>query len=292
MVENILTEQNVKVDCPDCDASIEYGLFEEHRKTCVNRFKCLYCDEYLQPDSVIDHLQRSHSSTVIVIDGCDFEISTNDTANRVINKREFENRVMHNSYIDHRTDCATIQRLNKWLDTSAATNGYRGFRFDTTRNSVGMFVMSPSVQYGTAHGYCVIIKPSSLLDLPDGTQLPSVLIRFFMYATQFGYLMLGFTISFLCSDARKSYVRRSHPELSLAYRCRQTYRQEETKVEESGQIKNDVLFDSKFIHHFRSWNQDYHVITRAPSYNIGDDTYPNTKLVLSLGLGDQIIHID
>ena len=113
-----------------------------------------------------------------------------------------------------------------------------------------------------------------------------------MYMTQFGYLMLGFTISFLFSDARKAHMRRFHPELSLAYRCRQTYRQEETKVEESGQIENDVLFDSKFIHHFRSWNPDYHVIARAPSHNIGNDTYPNTKLVLSLGLGDQIIHID
>ena len=60
-------------------------------------------------------------------------------------------------------------------------------------------------------------------------------------------------------------------------------------VEEAGSIEDDVLFDSSKIHHFRSWNQDYNVIARAPSYGIGYDTYPNTKLILSLGLGDQII---
>ena len=39
----------------------------------------------------------------------------------------------------------------------------------------------------------------------------------------------------------------------------------------------------------RSWNPDHYVIARAPSYSIGYDTYPNTILILSLGLGDQII---
>ena len=101
--------------------------------------------------------------------------------------------------------------------------------------------------------------------------------------------MLGFTVSFLCSDARKTYVRRSMPELTLAYRCRVTYRQDKTTVEEAGSIEDDVLFDSSKIHHFRSWNQDYNVIARAPSYGIGYDTFPNNQLILSLGLGDQII---